>query len=335
MPQVPYSYSFSVARFARPDRCPEDFPKPFAGSPFAVPSFTDPLRPFLEQNCQPCHNSKVRSGDVNFELLKYAKSPAGQRRSWEVALYAMKQGQMPPEGAPKPPKEQMLAAISAIEAGLAKLDETKSESPPPRKDWLTWQGDPERTGWAKAETTLTKSNVSGLSLLWKSQLDALPSPVNGYSTLTDPLVAEGVPTKQGLKTIVFTASAENNVYAIDAETGAILWERRFPNASKPPLPPTGNCPNNLNATPVIDKTAGILYVLANDGKLRGLGLGDGDDRMAPTAFVAPYARNWSLNLVDGVIYTSTSRGSGKRSQRCRDGRAQSRPPCLPVLHKFG
>src|SRR6185295_12769356 len=69
-------------------------------------------------------------------------------------------------------------------------------------------------------------------------------------------------------------------------------------------------PANLNATPVIDKEHNTLYVLTNDGKLRGLGLGDGEDQMVATEFTSPYSRNWSLNLVDGMIYTSASRGCG-------------------------
>jgi hypothetical protein len=32
--------------------------------------------------------------------------------------------------------------------------------------------------------------------------------------------------------------------------------------------------------------------------------------MPPVAFNSPFARNWSLNLIDGVIYTSTGRGCG-------------------------
>ena len=55
---------------------------------------------------------------------------------------------------------------------------------------------------------------------------------------------------------------------------------------------------------MIDKDAGIIYVSTSDGKLRGLSLEDGEERMPPTDFTTPFARNWSLNLIDGVIYSS-------------------------------
>ena len=60
--------------------------------------------------------------------------------------------------------------------------------------------------------------------------------------------------------------------------------------------------------PVIDKEAGIIYVSTSDGKLRGFSLLDGEDRIPPTNFTDPFARNWSLNLIDGVIYSPTARG---------------------------
>jgi hypothetical protein len=59
---------------------------------------------------------------------------------------------------------------------------------------------------------------------------------------------------------------------------------------------------------VIDKETETLYVSTNDGKLRGFALADGADRMPPTNFTDPFARNWSLNLIDGVIYSPTARG---------------------------
>jgi hypothetical protein len=64
----------------------------------------------------------------------------------------------------------------------------------------------------------------------------------------------------------------------------------------------------MNATPVIDKQNGILYFLPTDGKLRGVSISDGEDRFPATSIVPPFTRNFSLNLVDGVIYTGTTRG---------------------------
>ena len=275
-----------------------------------APTLANTLRPFLEKYCQSCHNGRNRSGNINFEVLKYATGLAGQAGAWETTAYVIHTGRMPPQGVPRPPEAEAAAVREMIETGLAQLGERKkTAASPATREWLTWQADPERTGWASGETALDKANAARLGLRWRTQLDATPARVNGYSTLTDPLVAEGVRTSNGVKTVVYTASAENNVYALDADTGALIWQRRFPNTAKAPTP-TNTCPNNLNATPVIDKPNSVLYVLTNEGKLRALGLGDGEDRMTPVEFTDPYSRNWSLNLIDDWIYTSTSRGCG-------------------------
>ena len=41
-------------------------------------------------------------------------------------------------------------------------------------DWTTFDGDPQRTGWAKDETEITKDNVKKLKLLWQVKLDNNP-----------------------------------------------------------------------------------------------------------------------------------------------------------------
>ena len=175
-----------------------------------------------------------------------------------------------------------------------------------QSEWLTWGHDQQRTGWNQAETVLTKENVSQLEVKWKAQLST-PSREEVLSTLTAPLVAS-VNGPRGPVTRVFVVGSDNSVYAIDSETGEVTWQRRFPNTLTPPTRGDYRCPNTQNATPVIDKGAGIVYVSTSDGKLRGLSLVDGEDRIPPADFTAPFARNWSLNLIDGVMYSPTARG---------------------------
>src|SRR3982750_4920814 len=62
--------------------------------------------------------------------------------------------------------------------------------PPATNEWLTWGYDQERTGWNRAETTLSPKNVGQLKQLWSTQLSV---PVDKYvlSTTTSPIVAAG------------------------------------------------------------------------------------------------------------------------------------------------
>lgn len=180
-------------------------------------------------------------------------------------------------------------------------------------EWLTWGGDIERTGWNRSETALSKQSVGRLALKWKTQIDKeVPIEIeSGNSMLTAPLVAQGVRTPQGPKTVVYTLAASNTLAALDAATGATIWRRTFDNTAEPRNTPNWICTNTSTATPVIDKSKNIIYMLAADGRLHGVDLATGEARLGPPPpFVTPFSRNWSLNLVDGVIYTTVGRGCG-------------------------
>ena len=145
-------------------------------------------------------------------------------------------------------------------------------------EWLTWGHDPERTGSNPDENILNKDNVSQLEVKWIAQISTAPK---GYilSTMTAPVIAT-VNTPQGPAARVFVVGSDNTVFAIDAATGKIVWQKANPNTMKEPKQGDYRCPNSQNATPVIDKEAGIIYVSTNDGKLRGFSLLDGADRIA-------------------------------------------------------
>ena len=177
-------------------------------------------------------------------------------------------------------------------------------------EWTTWGYDEERTGWNRAEKTLSTANVSRLRVAWKSQLSTPRSDIV-LSTLTAPLVAAGVPTAAGPKDIVYTLGADDTLFAIDAASGREIWRKAFTNAFASKKQATWLCPNTANATPVIDKKRGLIFVLANDGRLRALSLGDGAERMAPTEMTLPFARVWSLNIIDNVVYTTGGRACGE------------------------
>ena len=205
----------------------------------------------------------------------------------------------------------MIKACSAIAALalVALLPRAGAAQVSQASEWLTWGYDQERTGWNRAETTLSKDSVPGLALQWTAQLPTQPREI-ALSTLTAPLVVEGVTTADGRRTLVFVVGSDDTVFAIDADNGKVVWQKAFPNTLTPPQIATWLCSNTQNATPVIDKQKGIIYLNTSDGKLRGLSLGTGDERITPTDFVTPFARNWSLNLIDDVVYSPTARGCG-------------------------
>ena len=179
-------------------------------------------------------------------------------------------------------------------------------------EWLTWGIDTERSNWNREETRLSPATVGKLTLKWKATVDQeVPIEIESANAmLTAPLVVRNVRTPQGTKTLVYTLAASNTLAAVDTATGTIVWRRKFENTVAPVNPANWVCSNTSTATPVIDKAAGLLYFISADGRLHGVDPGSGQGRFLPLEFVPPYSRNWSLNLVDGVIYTTVGRGCG-------------------------
>ncbi len=224
----------------------------------------------------------------------------------------------------------MLAATLLIPAA------GRAQAPGP-SEWLTFGYDAQRSGWNTAETTLSPKNVGRLKLLWTTQLTTPPQDV-ALSTLTAPLVAAGIETPQGKKNLLFTVGIDDTMFAIDADSGKIVWQKTFANPGKPLRPATTNCANTEQATPVIDKASGIIYFTTSDGKLRGLSLGAGEERLTPMPMVAPYSRNWSLNLIHNVVYTAAGRGCGGDAAQPIEAGAVSAmdisDPAHPRLSRF-
>ena len=167
----------------------------------------------------------------------------------------------------------MLAATLLIPAA------GRAQVPGP-SEWLTFGYDAQRSGWNTAETALSPANVGHLKLLWSTQLPTPPVDTS-LSTVTAPLVAS-VETPQGRKSVVFTVGIDDTIFAMDAEGGQIVWQKSFPNTLKPLRAANTNCANTEQATPVIDRAAGVIYFTTSDGKLRGLSLAAGEEKLAPT-----------------------------------------------------
>jgi hypothetical protein len=226
----------------------------------------------------------------------------------------------PPPLHPEPPP-----AIKLIEPG------------PAVADWPSYNYDRERTGWNRGETILSKQTVGKLKPLWNTQLTTA-SQALVLSTLTAPVVAAGVTTPGGPKDLVFSISIEDTLTALDAASGQIVWQKHFPNPLKPLRPASISCSNTEQATPTIDKAKGVIYFTTSDGKLRGAKLGDGAEAITPTDMVQPFSRNWSLNLVDDVVYTATARGcGGSAAQPVEFGTVAAMDvsdPAHPALSRF-
>jgi outer membrane protein assembly factor BamB len=182
-------------------------------------------------------------------------------------------------------------------------------------EWLTSSGDAARDAWQRAESKITPHNAGKLQLLWKVKL---PSKTMGMMSFREPVIVSGVKTADGVHTLAIFAGAANQVFAVDAETGKVVWQSNLKwESDKPQEEGEGRgfiCTNALSATPVvspIDAPVRRLYVLASDGYLHTMDLGTGEDTDAAIEVLSmPYGKPYGLNLVNNVIYTVSGQGCG-------------------------
>jgi hypothetical protein len=122
-----------------------------------------------------------------------------------------------------------------------------------------------------------------------------------------------VNTSRGPKQIAIETGVSDNIYAIDVETGRLLWKKHFQGAWTPPTRGGGIlCPGGITATPVIGPTNApdkfIIYAASWDGMLHHLNVADGEDVAPPAKFMPP--KPYALNLWNNVIYSHTAQGCG-------------------------
>lgn len=201
-------------------------------------------------------------------------------------------------------------------------------------DVLTWHNDNFRTGATTGEAILSPGNVNatrfGLlaNVVVDGKVDAQPLYVSALS----------VPGK-GIHNVLVIATEHDSVYAVDADTGAALWQKSLLGAGETTSDNRG-CNQvtpeiGITATPAIDRTAGAhgtiyavamskdassLYYqrihaldLATGAELAGgpvavhatySGTGDGSSNGVVTFDPKQYKERPGLLLQNGVLYTS-------------------------------
>lgn len=159
----------------------------------------------------------------------------------------------------------------------------------------TYHYDNLRTGWNSHEEQLTPAAVKSthFGVLYTTALDDIVD--------TQPLVVPDQTITGGLHPgkydVVYVATESNTVYAIDANSGAVLL-------SQPLGAPFAGWGVGINGTPVIDRSSNTMYVLAYTTvsgvpayQVHALDLGKLTDKVAPPTVSA------SHTLTDGSSFS--------------------------------
>lgn len=169
------------------------------------------------------------------------------------------------------------ARITASSPGVNNTNITNAYFVTSQDQWVTWGKSPYRNSYNPAETKLTTSNVSGLKLLWKTQL--------GGVITDEPIVVANVSgTSEGPVNVLYIGDAHANFYAMNAGTGKVLWKKVLQsetingNSTDPAQNGCFDQPGGVygvGASPVADPAGHTVYTVDGMGFLYGFRLATG------------------------------------------------------------
>jgi hypothetical protein len=165
-------------------------------------------------------------------------------------------------------------------------------------DVATWHYDISRSGLNPNETTLTPTNVKSTTFGKVGQF-TVDGSIDGQILYLSQLAIPGV----GTKNVVYAATENDSVYAIDADSitgtsATVLWKKSMLLSGETTATglPCGNIvPSGILATPVIDRSRNAIYVIANSEnsahtffhRIHALDLTTGDELFGGPTTIAP------------------------------------------------
>ena len=82
-----------------------------------VDGFDSIVRPFVTENCVPCHGYKKQKNGLNLESFESAASLTDEHERWAEVVKKLRAREMPPEEEPQPPEHQRQAVAGWLHEG--------------------------------------------------------------------------------------------------------------------------------------------------------------------------------------------------------------------------
>lgn len=168
---------------------------------------------------------------------------------------------------------------------------------PGQGDWPTAEHDVGRSGTATDETQIGPSNVGTLTKTWSAHLDG--------KVTAQPLYLSGVQVEGATHNVVIAATNQNTIYALDGDSGTVLWSDHLASASANCTIPGGF---GITGAPVVDRATGLIYAVTDDGFLRTISLANGSQAQPALQVISSPQTNavWGgLNLFNGNLFFPT------------------------------
>ncbi|HYT73916.1 MAG TPA: DUF1592 domain-containing protein [Vicinamibacterales bacterium] len=98
-------------------------------TPASTDGFDRVVKPFLAQNCFPCHGKEKHKRDLNFEAIGSARTLIDDRDRWDQVVGKLRNREMPPDDQPQPPEHQRQAVAAWLARELARIDRVTPPDP--------------------------------------------------------------------------------------------------------------------------------------------------------------------------------------------------------------
>ncbi|MFZ0032356.1 MAG: PQQ-binding-like beta-propeller repeat protein [Candidatus Cybelea sp.] len=166
-------------------------------------------------------------------------------------------------------------------------------------DWASFGFDLQRTGYNPYESSVGVSNVGSLQKVWAFNVDS--------TMVHEPVYAYGVKVKRVPTNILYAGSAWGSIiYAINADTGAVVWQHTVPHAL---YTCGGTTPSqfSIGETPAIDRGKNLVYVADGHNQVHAYDLATGRQHAGWPLTVANY-RNGDHNFMHGGLTYNPANG---------------------------
>ena len=200
-------------------------------------------------------------------------------------------------------------------------------------DWPSTAGNPQRDGWSRGETRLSKESAAKIQLLYSFHFN---HGAGGAGELTAPTVLTNIITYKGFKQLVFLGGTSNAIYALDADLGRLFFDTPLASGRAPAK--GEGCTDEMTANvafggnslapgrfglPGVNHIGRVarekkqqemhftmsppVYAVTGDGYLHTvLQLSGNAKTVEAKKFLPPYARATGLNVEAGRVYAGTT-----------------------------
>ncbi|HEY1783990.1 MAG TPA: DUF1592 domain-containing protein [Pirellulales bacterium] len=107
----------------------EEFGSEVLPAPAALEAFRGQIRPLLEQHCYRCHGGPEPKGDLALDGYQDGAMLLEDHARWRTIAERLRDGDMPPEGEPRPDDAQLESLVAWIERQVAAAERGHARDP--------------------------------------------------------------------------------------------------------------------------------------------------------------------------------------------------------------